>query len=202
MVDHEPSGWNDLLKRAKAGDRRAKGDLYRQLAVRLRPLVKYRLWGWSDDEHEDIIQDTLITLLEKMDALAQDPVKYTMKILRNKIGNAYQSKQSQQKNIRISDENDIIQKGDITAPKAASISADDTFIAELEAKDLTKHIREAVKRLPAFCRIFFFAVMEGRKVQELWKLFKKIEPDLKRNNFDKRIYRCRMRLMVSVQDYI
>ena len=67
--------------------------LLEKLKVRLQPVLKCRLQGWSLEDRQDIMQDTLTVFLEKMGSINSNPHMYTFKILKNKIGNALQTRQ-------------------------------------------------------------------------------------------------------------
>ena len=82
----EEKDWNALLMGAKNGDSQKKNQLFSNLSVTLRPFLQYRLRGWSVEDREDILQETLITIDRKLEAVESNPHKYAIGVLRNKIG--------------------------------------------------------------------------------------------------------------------
>ena len=186
--------WNLLLWKAQKGDLEAQNLLCEKLKVRLHPVLKCRLQGWSAEDRQDIMQDTLIIFLEKMGSIDSNPHMYTFKILKNKIGNALQSRQ---KAIEISLQTD----GDKNPEKEKAAGrilstgeTEDDVLDKLDRKIAIENILRAIVGLSDFCRIFIMGMIEGKSIEELWKLFQATEPGLQRNTFDKRTFDCRKRV--------
>ncbi|MFH1863060.1 MAG: hypothetical protein ABH878_09660 [bacterium] len=181
--------WNDLLRRIKEGDSKAKNLLLAELQVRLRPILKYRLWGHPEEDVDDLLQDILTILSVKINYIHSNPDKYALKILRNVVGNAYQRWRKQKNISSLCDSAQMAdEKKTHSGQKAAEIADKDDFKILIETKDLADYIRTAIKQLPTFCQTLFLAILEGRQINELWRYSKKLEPDLKRSAFDKRIH--------------
>ncbi|TKJ36567.1 hypothetical protein CEE37_14905 [candidate division LCP-89 bacterium B3_LCP] len=199
----EETNWNNLLKKVRRGDQSAKDDLFRKLAVRLHPIIKYRLRGQSSEDIEDILQDTMVIFSEKINLIESDPDTYVLQILRNKIGNFYQ-RMRRRKNVTIQTDSqaEIHHRASFRERIVTTIKEKSSFLAEIESEDLSNYIRTAIKRLPVFCQTFFLAILDGRRVQEVWELYRKLEPELQRNAFDKRVFDCRKKLMDLVSDQI
>ena len=203
MNENSQIQWNDLLKEAQAGDQEAKNHLCRELEVRLRPVLQYRLWRKASEDLEDILQDTLMIMMEKIDQIKSNPHKYVFQILRNKIGDTLR-KQHQHREIPIQPgaEEDADRHAHVVEETLSTTRIGEDFSSDMETADMVDHIRIAIKKLSVFCRTFFLAVLEERTIQELWELFKELEPDLQRSTFDKRIFDCRRRLRELVKNHM
>ncbi len=199
MAVQEQVAWDDLLGRCKAGQTQARDDLCRELAVRLRLILQYRLWGWSRQDLEDIVQECLVTILQKLDRIESSPQKYACEVLRNKVGDALRRRQSGTVPLRSDTAlgSDPAERGFVPAihPEEA-----EGFVARFEARDRVERVQRAIMQLSAFCRLFFLGILEERSVQELWLFFQQIEPGLQRSAFDKRIFDCRRKLRRLVSD--
>ena len=89
MLTHEANTeWNDLLQKAKAGKSEARDEIFRELSVKLVLVAQYRLIGWSRQDQEDLVQESLFILLQKLNRIESNPHLYAYKILHNKIGDA------------------------------------------------------------------------------------------------------------------
>lgn len=138
-----------------------------------------------------------------MGLVESNPHKYAFAILRNKIGDAQRSHQKRRENpLQVDQRHDSSLEVPLNKLVINPTGAEDDALAELERKDLTDHVREAIKKLPLFCRTFFLAILEGRSIKELWRLSKELEPGLRRSAFDKRIFDCRRKLKELMEDQI
>ena len=201
MPDEPKLDWNDLLLKVKAGQTEARNALCRALSVRLRLIAQYRLWGWSRQDLDDLVQESLITLIGKLSRVDSNPHRVACEILRNKIGDALRRR----KMIKIplqTDPGDDSHSREAVAMPAVHPEEDDGFIAKIEARDRLGLIKTAIKKLPPFCCTFFLGILEGQSAHEMWKFFNQLEPDLQRSAFDKRIFDCRKRLKQLVKDQI
>ena len=87
---------NQLLTRAKAGDKMAEEELFRYLSVRFLALAKRRV---GEGVAEDIAQEACVTVLEmyKTKEYPKGFAAWAYKILRNKIGNYLRNKNDMQR---------------------------------------------------------------------------------------------------------
>lgn len=200
-MDSSAKDWNDLLKLARAGDREGQRQFFTKLAVTLRPIVQCRLRGWPREDQEDVLQETLITVAQKLDTVRSNPHKYAAVVLRNKIGDALRARSGR---IRLSlDSAPELGAGSIWQEVEQILSqtrGDEDALTQVELSERLERIKSAIKRLSSFCQAFFLGVMEQRKTGELWELFKASNPGLKRNAFRKRIFDCRMKLKSILQE--
>jgi DNA-directed RNA polymerase specialized sigma24 family protein len=199
VIEEQNIPWNDLIERAKAGQSQARDRLCRELSVRLRQLTKYRLWGWSQQDQEDIVQDCLCTFLQKLDLIESNPQGYACEILRNKIGNALQRRKILKVPLQ-SDTQDGSGLDHQAHEPAFHANRSGDFAAMLETRERLEMVAGGITRLPDFCRNFFLGLLEGRPIRELWILFNEREPGLQRGAFDKRVFDCRKRLRQLVGD--
>jgi DNA-directed RNA polymerase specialized sigma24 family protein len=193
--------WNDLLLKVKEGQTEARNALCQALSVRLRLIAQYRLWGWSRQDLDDLVQESLITLMGRLNRVDSNPHRVACEILRNKIGDALRRR----KMIKIplqTDPADDSHSREAVAMPAIHPEEDDGFIARIEARDRVDLVRTAIRNLAPFCRAFFLGILEGQSARELWRHFRRAEPGLQRSAFDKRIFDCRKRLKQLVKDQI
>lgn len=195
--------WNELLGQVKGGQAAARENLYRELSVRLAAVAQYRLWGWPRQDLEDLVQDCICTVLQKLDQVDSNPHLYACQILDHKIGDALRRRSRIINTPLAADVSEEDQHRTAAANPAIHPEDDsDGFALRTEARDRVALVQNGIKRLSAFCRTFFLGVMEGQSVQELWNLFQEVEPTLQRSAFDKRIFDCRKRLKQIVLDQI
>ena len=88
MERTETVDWNGLLAKAKSGDQGSVDQLYKELNVRLQSVIQYRLWGWSKEDLDDIVQNTLMVFCEKLNQIESNPHYFALNIMRNKVGDA------------------------------------------------------------------------------------------------------------------
>lgn len=200
-MDSSAKDWNDLLKLTKAGDREGQRQFFTQLAVTLRPIVQCRLRGWLREDQEDVLQETLITVAQKLDNVHSNPHKYAAAVLRNKVGDALRARSGR---IRMSLDSAPDQgigsiRQEVEQILGQTASGGDA-LTQVELSERIERVKSAIQRLSSFCQAFFLGVMEHREVGELWELFKEGNPGLKRNAFRKRIFDCRMKLKSILQE--
>ena len=161
-------------------------------------MAQYRLWGWARQDLDDLVQESLVTLLQKLHQVKSNPQMFACKILRHKIGDALRRRRI---NMPL-DANpaEDLNSGGVADDLAVHPEENDGFISRIEARNRVDLVKTAIRNLPPFCRTFFLGILEGQSVKELWTLFKRLEPGLQRSAFDKRIFDCRKKLMQLVRD--
>jgi DNA-directed RNA polymerase specialized sigma24 family protein len=185
--------YNELLTRSKAGNAGARERLFRELQVRLRSILKYRLRGWAAEDIEDVLQDTLVVVSEKLNELESNPDYFALSVLRNKIGNVIsRHRRRLEQSIDPTDYEDADDRGSRKAGLVISNSQDD--FRAVEDADVAQAIRVAVRQLSQICQALFTALLEQRTVAETWELFQAAETGLNRSAFDKRLFDCRRKL--------
>lgn len=194
----DKTDWTGLLIRANAGDESSRQELFATLLVRLRPIVQSRLRGWSKADHDDILQNTLVVMTEKLREIDKNPQHYALNVLRNKIGDALRARQPG----RMSSIQEEPGEDDRLSPGARLAADNPEPDALIDTAGLTKRIIDAIPKMSKFCQAFFLAALEGRTVHEVWELISRAEPGIKRSTFDKRIFDCRQRLRLEVQQYL
>ena len=165
----------------------------------MRQLTKYRLWGWSEQDREDIVQDCLCTFLQKIDLIESDPQVYAHEILRNKIGNALQRRKILEVPLQSETPGRSSLDRHMDNPDLRANRGDD-FATMLQTRERLKRVSDSIAKLPDFCRNFFLGLLEGRPIRELWIIFNQREPQLQRSAFDTRVFDCRKRLRQLVGD--
>ncbi len=201
LAEVEPIDWDGLLKRAQGGDGESQNDLCGKIKVRLGPILQYRLWGWPSEELEDILQDTLVVFLQKLDQIESNPHHYALEVLRHKIGDALRT---HKRVIAVGSSEGQVPIEEVSGEETGGniAQAGGNFNDDLETKDLADYIRKVIKKLSLFCQTFFLAILEDRTIGEVWQFVQEVEPDLQRSTFDKRVFDCRRRLRQLVKKEI
>lgn len=181
--------WNELLQRSKDGDHTLRERLFSELWVRLRAVAQYRLRGWDAADLDDVVQNALLVVHEKLQDIAENPHHFALNVLRNKIGDALRARAGG-RTVTIREE-----RGDDEDFSSLQLAAPDPDLdAAIDRHQLMRRIVEVLPKLSKFCQAFFLASLEGQSVGEVWDLALAGEPTLKRSAFDKRLFDCRMRL--------
>jgi DNA-directed RNA polymerase specialized sigma24 family protein len=200
LQDDHQTDWNSLLQKAKNGGDVAQNALCRALEVRLHPILQSRLWGWPKEDHEDILQNTLIVVIEKINQIDSNPHYFALNVLRNKIGDALRGRQGHRETGLDLGYNDDSSGQESRAEHSMAFADPEQDIAgQAELGDFTQRIRNALRQLSKFCQAFFLAMLEDRSVGEVWELFSSREPKLTRSAFDKRVFDCRKRMRQLMQ---
>jgi len=185
--------FNELLRASRSGDPAARERLFGHLQVRLRAILKYRLRGWPVEELEDILQDALLVVSEKLDQVESNPHYFALDVLRKKIGGSL-SRRRRRVNLSIDptggEERDE-SRADASPAALPSIEMD---LTALESSDTAQAIQKAIRQLSPLCQALFTALLESRSVAETWELFSLTETGLRRSTFDKRLFDCRRKL--------
>jgi DNA-directed RNA polymerase specialized sigma24 family protein len=188
--------WNELLWQAQRGEQQAQNQLFEALSVTLRPFLESRLRGWSREDKDDVLQETLMTIGVKLDYIQTNPHKYGVKVLRNKIGHALRNSHYK-KMVSANTTEDPISpalKQAIEWGLSHGKPGND-LLDDLAKKEEIERIQAAVEKLPPFCRAFFLGILTGRTRKELWRFFVRSDPSLKRGTYRKRIFDCRSKLV-------
>lgn len=185
----DASSLDALCTRAQAGDGRAEGDLFSSLRVRFLQLAKRRV---QTDHIEDVVQDALKIVCDRYGERKQGVgiLAWSLTVLRNVIGNYYQSRQTERRHMDFVDE----------YPHQAA-SRDDplaTTLADESGNLIREAIGELAERFPRCGRIFanLLANLEqGGSPQEVsTRTLNAMQgeiPDLTRGGFYTALHRCR-----------
>jgi DNA-directed RNA polymerase specialized sigma24 family protein len=190
----ENPDYNDLLEKCKCGDAGARERLFYVLQVRLRSILKYRLRGWATDELDDILQDTLTVMAERLMLIESNPQLFALAILRNKIGSRLLR---HRRRIHLTIDPTGSRGDDDTdngPSDVAVIASPDDSSAEMQDNETADLLRRALRQLSPLCQTLFVALLENRSVAETWDLFRTTEVTLSRSTFDKRLFDCRRKL--------
>jgi DNA-directed RNA polymerase specialized sigma24 family protein len=185
--------YNALFRACKSGDTAARESLFRHLQVRLRSILKYRLRGWPVEELDDILQDTMLVVTEKLDQVESNPHYYALDVLRKKIGSSI-SRRRRRVNLSIDPTGGEEREDDGTAGGAVVLPGEEMDLTMLESAEIAAAIRRAIHHLSPLCQALFAALIENRSIAETWDLFSATESGLRRSTFDKRVFDCRRKL--------
>jgi DNA-directed RNA polymerase specialized sigma24 family protein len=181
--------WQSLLKAAQGGNLNCLNELIEALCVRLRMSIKYRCCGWSPEDQEDILQETLEVFWNKLDGISDHPERYALKILINKIGNEIQKRKG--KHRVLTDTN-----GD---HNSTFVDESIDVVKKIEQQEIKNKFVFAIKRLSPYCKTLFTGLLEGKNINEMWEFFSSLNPDLTRSAFDTRNARCRNKLLKELK---
>ncbi|MBI5058902.1 hypothetical protein HZB60_03840 [candidate division KSB1 bacterium] len=190
---------NQLLSQAKRGNRAALDKLCRALAERLRVALQSRLWGWSRQDQEDILQNTLLVFADKYSHIEDNPHIFALQVMHNKIGDALRhmkSSASIRGNRADFADSDVDETSE--AVPIGETDPESNYGARIDGTALLQRIHAELVRLPRFCRMFIVAMLEGKAVLDVWDVAHTAEPYLTRRAFDKRIFMCRKRLREAI----
>jgi DNA-directed RNA polymerase specialized sigma24 family protein len=185
-----------LLHRAKSGDEAGLGELCGVVRVRLLGLVRFKVRGWSREDHEDLVQETLTIFIRDLHKIEHSPLTYAHAILRKRIWNELdKARRSREVSLdqrlpddKVSDSADAL---DTRLLRDNSVNVAD----EVERKVTLERVWWAIQSLNhKFCKPLLTAIMEGYEIGELWERFSRLDPNLSRNTFYKRVFDCRKRL--------
>jgi len=181
-----------LCEKSLAGDARAEAALFEALRVRFLPIAKRRVHA---DQAEDLVQDTLKIVFDRYGSRneGQGILVWGMTVLRNVIGNHYQSRNRERERIDFVDE----------LPRDAA-DAHDPF-SDLQLADtrrlLLDGIAQLAERFPRCGRIFhhlLHSLEKGGGPQEVstrtLDLVRREDPDMNRGRFYTALHRCRAQL--------
>lgn len=187
--------YNEMLDRYRNGETAAREQLFSVLQVRLSAILKYRLRGWPADDLDDILQDTLAVVIERLDRIESNPDLFALEVLRRKIGNSL-ARHGRRIGVSVEvDPPDETGRPAVSNPAdRAALSVQEDITDRLESDEMAEAIYRAIRRLSPLCRTLFAALLEYRSVSETWKLVQTADHGLKRSAFDKRLFDCRRKL--------
>ena len=137
------------------------------LNVRLWTLIQYKCWGWTTEDQEDILQETLEVFWGKLNSIADHPEKYALTILRNKIGDELRKRFGKRDIMKLGDDDP---QTSLNAPLDEDSLIDDShdIVAKVEQDEILGRFKTAIKRLSPFCKTFFMGLLEGKNINDMW----------------------------------
>ena len=193
-MEQQKLEWDLLLKAAQDGDLDKQRELIEALNVRLRIIIQYRCWGWTEQDYEDILQETLEVVWCKLSSISDHPEMYALKILKNKIGDELRKRLGRRTvTLKSNDNMQTFIKVQLEESRLPDESCD--IEAKIEYEELLRIFEEAILRLTPFCQKFFKGILDGMSINELWEYFSSVYPKLNRTAFDTRNTRCREKLI-------
>ena len=184
MSEQQNVDWVLLLKEAQGGDQQRQNELIEALSVRLRLSIKYRCCGWSPEDQEDILQETLEVIWNKLDSICDHPDRYALRVLINKIGNEIQKRKGK---YSIS--------ANIDDPFATFSDQSNDIQGKIEQEELEDRFNQAINKLSPYCKTLFVGLLKGKSINDMWEIFSSLDSKLARSAFDTRNTRCRQKLL-------
>ena len=180
-----------MLARAKAEDAEARAVLFRELSVRLRLIVEYRLYSHPKDHYDDIVQDALLVVADKLAQIESEPHLYALAVLRNKTLH-YLRNRGSGRTTALPDSPD-------SGHAPGTPHADDIH-EFVFARDLLDRIKRAAAQLTPICREILAQILQGEPPARIWERQTRSDSSLKRGTFDKRVFDCRRRLRALIEE--
>jgi uncharacterized membrane-anchored protein YjiN (DUF445 family) len=200
--DPEPdANWRDLLDRAKEGSQEARGQLYTEL----RRFLKSRTWSsmyhFTDQEREDLIEDTTLDVLDKLNQVNTTPQRYAFRVFQNKLSDELRHRHGERKEDQTPEIIELstrwIERLTDAMSEEASTPADDLY----ERLDFIDHFMRSVKRLKQICQMLLTAIVQDRK-KELYSIFAKLYPGRTKNDYYVQLHRCRQEFVAIRKELI
>ncbi len=179
----ETAGIEELLSRARSGDRAAEERLFGRLDARIASLAKRRVR--DEEAARDIAQETMQTVFEKYaDAhLPRGLLPWVFTILHHKVGNYLKRRRVETKHMAGGDTERIW--------GSVGVSPDGV----IGAIDLGLALERAFRKATAECRKIFRLLLEGARRSEIQDAF----PGEPMGTVDSRISRCRKKLLQRLE---
>ena len=181
MRESESTGLDDLLARARGGDREAESVLFDKLHARVLAVAEKKVW--DRETAHDLAQETLRTAFEKYRAadLSRGLFPWLFTILHHKIGNYLKHRRVEHAH---------------TERLAAEPERLDLHGAEGMAEvELLASLEGALLRLSPECRKVFGLLLAGAERRDICAAFGG-EP---MGTVDSRISRCRSKLLLLLE---
>jgi len=176
-------GIQELLERARQGDREAENHLFDRLNARILALAKRRVR--DEEAARDIAQETMRTVFEKYRSanLPRGLLPWVFVVLRHKVGNYL-------KRSRVEGARRIVVE-DTWMAEAVGLSPN----GERAAFDLVRQLEIALGRATEECRKIFRLLLSGAGRHEIRAAF----GDEPLGTIDSRISRCRRKLVEAIE---
>lgn len=173
---------DDLLTRARGGDRDAENRLFRKLHARVLAAAKKRVW--DADAAEDIAQETIRTVLAKYKEadLAHGLIPWVLAVLRNKVGNYLKGKWAQDQRT-------------VSPEEMAKVSDRRAGEEAVELIELEEAVAKALRRASPECRRLFRLLLADADREEIRRAF----GDEAIGTTYSRVSRCRDKLLRELE---
>jgi DNA-directed RNA polymerase specialized sigma24 family protein len=174
-----PTPADDVVRRARAGDRAAEEALFAHLSARLHALAKKRIW--DEDAARDIAQETLRTAYEKFREadLSRGLFPWVFAIMHNKVGNYLKSRRA------------AIARGAVGDPSLAWDTIGPVAAEVAGAVEIADSLERGLRSASPECRAIFRLLLSGATRSDFAAHF----PGQKPGTIDSRISRCRGKLL-------
>jgi len=159
-------------------------------------LVRFKVRGWSREDHEDLVQDTLTIFVRDLNKIEHSPLTYAYAILQKRIWNEL-DKARRSREVPLDVQSTGNESGGFVHALESRLLRDDSVDVadDVERKAKLERVWRAIQSLGReFCKPLLTAIMEGFEIGELWERFSQLDPNLTRNAFYKRVFDCRKRL--------
>ncbi|MCF7809988.1 hypothetical protein K9N50_03260 [bacterium] len=192
---------DELLQRAKNGNRIALNNLLILLRVRLGDDPQLSKQGWGSELDDDVLQESCIVFFEKATSKVHDnPYLYFKQIVMYKLRDKLRLKKADQDRFVRSDDNyDDDGKSDNSEHPERDLVYYDRFDEDVERRDLLDHILKAIRNLSEFCREFFKSMYQNRDEKQ-WRELTQVKWNLSESALNTRIHRCRHNLKIKLEN--
>ncbi len=175
---------DDLVTRARAGNRDAENALFERLHARIVSLAKKKVW--DEQSAQDIAQETLRTVFEKYRAaeMPQGLLPWVFTVLHNKVGNYLKRRRVE------------AARHPLGEPSVHWDTVGVSPEGEVAALDLADSLEKALRVATADCRRVFRLLLAGWERREIRAAF----GDEPLGTIDSRISRCREKLLRRLEE--
>jgi DNA-directed RNA polymerase specialized sigma24 family protein len=192
-----------LLPDAKSGDKEGLKLLWIELEKYLKGLYirDYYFQGYGK---EDIIQDTILLVVEKIESIERGLKSYTYRVWKNLVGDqlrkTYGRKNLDELRKKVSDDIIDIESEDFNL-KPIVTGIDPDMEIYYEDRDVNReidlqNILRKFNKLQKICREYVRNKMDGTK-RKLFEIFQDMFPGKTRNAFHVQVFRCR-EIMIEI----
>lgn len=186
--------WNLLLNNAKAGVDADRNRLFELLRERLLTVALFRLRGASKEDIDDIVQNSLVVVVAKLDGIDDNPHYFALDVLYKKIGGVIREKKRRQMiSLNPTGAKDE-QNHELSAELQLPSDSYEEMLDHMHESEIADKLKRSISKLSPLCQAIFLALLQFKTVADVWAIYQEREPKLSRNAFDKRLFDCRRKL--------
>lgn len=180
-----------LFARGQAGDREALDDFCMLIRPGLLLILRLKLKGWPSELIEDLVQDTLLTIVTKAASVEGSPTSFALTILHNKIGNVLKRKASLREV--------AMQEGNPGLDEQAKLNHLE-FMNTVEQRDTLDAAVQVISKMNDPCRTLLIGTLEEKSMSDLWLYYSVVVANPSRSKFYKQLKACQRQLLRSLEE--
>jgi len=198
-----------LLPAAKAGDKAGLNQLCTELDAYLK-LVRIPDYHFHGYEKEDLIQDTIRIVIEKLITIEKGLKAFAYQVMRNLAGNLLRHEYGRknreaEKAMPIIDEHGRVRDGDDLRPIVSRLNADFDLKSseDVTSSSNVNSILKLLDDVKKICKLYFLAIIENC-TDNLYSVYQQLNPGRSKNAYYVQLNRCResFKLVLKREDLI